>query len=93
MITVHEPALTLIGFAARVREERELMAEDQAPGEVVIGPAHTSDVARIRYLVDTYSPDRRLPSKRQSRFLTKAFRNLFALLKLMAKSSDVVRCT
>ena len=39
------------------------MAEDQAPGEVVIRPAHTSDVARIRYLVDTYSPDRRLLSK------------------------------
>ena len=39
------------------------MAEDQAPGKVVIRPAHTSDVARIRYLVDTYSPDRRLLSK------------------------------
>jgi amino-acid N-acetyltransferase len=39
------------------------MAEDQAPGKVAIRPAHTSDVARIRYLVDTYSPDRRLLSK------------------------------
>lgn len=39
------------------------MTGDQAVGKVVIRPAHTSDVARIRYLVDTYSPDRRLLSK------------------------------
>lgn len=39
------------------------MGEAQVPGKVVIRPAHTSDVARIRYLVDTYSPDRRLLSK------------------------------
>ena len=39
------------------------MAEDQAAGKVVVRPAHTSDIARIRYLVDTYSPDRRLLSK------------------------------
>lgn len=39
------------------------MADSVPSREVKIRPAHTSDVIRIRQLVDTYSPDRRLLSK------------------------------
>lgn len=38
-------------------------ADGSRTSDVKIRPAHTSDVVRIRSLVDTYSPDRRLLSK------------------------------
>ncbi len=38
-------------------------AVDSQLGQVVIRPARTADVATIRTLVDTFSPDRRLLSK------------------------------
>ncbi len=39
------------------------MPDPDAASDVVVRPARTDDVSRIRELVDTYSPDRRLLSK------------------------------